>query len=116
MSVSSHIKQVIAAEFVAFDPSLKALEAGGLGKPLPGSWHNERLAAFRSAMIEPEEVRLTFKDGRKEACWAVTASEGYAYQVVWVPSLVEFSMALLAEGELLDINVRGDAIGCFASM
>lgn len=103
----AHIKARLAAEIDGFDPV-------GLGHGI-ADWNLATLAAFRSALIEPELRMVNLPGGISDEAWAVTRSNG-AYQVLWLPWADAFSLAVESRYGLVDINVHGDAIPCFASV
>jgi len=103
----AHIKRRLAAEIEAFDPS-------GHGHGI-ADWNAATLAAFRKALIEPELHPVNLAGGITDEAWAVTRSNG-AYRVLWLPWADAFSLAVESRYGLVDINVHGDAIGCFSSV
>lgn len=103
----AHIKRRLAAEIERFDPST---HGHGIA-----DWNAATLAAFRSALIEPEIRRVNLPGGITDEAWAVTRSNG-AYRVLWLPWADAFSLAVESRYGLVDISVQGDAIGCFSSV
>ena len=103
----AHIKRRLAAEIDAFDPA-------GRGHGIV-DWNMATLAAFRSALIEPELRLVNLPGGITDEAWAVTRSDG-AYRVIWLPWVDAFSLAVESRHGLVDISVHGDAIGCFSSV
>jgi hypothetical protein len=73
------------------------------------------LDAFRAALIEPVETRVKFNRDVWQKCWCVTR-EGGAYRVVYAPLLGCFSLCVEGDAGMLDIGVRGSALGCYASV
>ena len=103
----AHIRRRLAAEIAGFDPA-------GHGHGI-ADWNEATLAAFRQAMIEPELCPVNLPGGITDEAWAVTRSNG-AYRVLWLPWADVFSLAVESRYGLVDINVHGDAIGCYASV
>ena len=73
------------------------------------------LDAFRAAFREPEQVTVTFTNGTRQTCWAITRRTG-AYRVVFLPRSGFFSLCAIGDAGLLDIGVHGSAIGCFSAV
>lgn len=103
----AHIKRRLAGEIDAFDPS-------GHGHGI-ADWNQATLTAFQNALIEPELHKVNLPGGICDEAWAVTRSNG-AYRVLWLPWIDVFSLAVESRFGLVDINVHGDAIGCFSSV
>ncbi len=102
-----HIKARLAAEIEGFDP---AVHGHGIA-----DWNQATLEAFRAALIEPELHVVNLPGGITDEAWAVTRTNG-AYRVLWLPWADAFSLAVESRYGLVDINVHGDAIGCYASV
>lgn len=102
-----HIRQRLAAEIAAFDP---ARHGHGIA-----DWNAATLADFERALIAPELHPVTLPGGITDEAWAVTRSNG-AYRVLWLPWADVFSLAVESRLGLVDINIHGDAIGCFSSV
>lgn len=103
----THIKRRLATEIAAFDPSR---HGHGIA-----DWNAATLRAFEGALIEPHLQEVNLPGGITDEAWAVTRSNG-AYQVIWLPWADVFSLAVESRFGLVDINVHGDAIGCFSSV
>jgi hypothetical protein len=101
------IKARLANEIAGFDP---ARHGHGIA-----SWNSATLAAFKAALIEPEETEVHLPGGVSDWAWAVTRSNG-AYRVLWLPWAEAFSLAVESRYGPVDIQVHGDAIGCFSSV
>jgi len=103
----TNIKRRLAAEIEGFDP---AHHGHGIA-----DWNAAILASFQDALIEPESRLVNLPGGISDEAWAVTRSNG-AYRVLWLPWADAFSLAVESRCGLVDINVHGDAIGCFSSV
>jgi len=102
-----HIKARLAAEISRFDPET---HAHGIG-----AWNRAVLADFEAALIEPQLIEVNLAGGLTDWAWAVTRTNG-CYRVLWLPWLDAFSLAVESKFGPVDINVHGDAIGCFSSV
>ncbi|MZR15190.1 hypothetical protein GQE99_19400 [Maritimibacter sp. DP07] len=103
----AHIKQRIGSEIEAFDPTTAA---AGIE-----DWNEATLADFRNALIEPNLIEVNLPGGITDFAYAVTRQKG-PYRVLWLPWLDIFSLAVESRFGPVDINVHGDAIGCFSSV
>lgn len=103
----AHIKARLAAEIERFDP---AAHGHGIA-----DWNRATLDDFNAALIEPELHMVNLPGGITDEAWAVTRSNG-AYRVLWLPWADAFSLAVESRYGLVDINVHGDAFGCFSSV
>ncbi|GKY86645.1 hypothetical protein [Sinisalibacter aestuarii] len=101
------IKARLADEIARFDP-----ERHGHGI---ASWNRAILADFEAALIEPEETEVHLPGGVSDWAWAVTRHKG-PYRVLWLPWANAFSLAVESRFGPVDIQVHGDAIGCFSSV
>lgn len=103
----AHIKRRLAAEIAGFDPVRHG--------HCIADWNTATLAAFEAALIEPERHLVNLPGGITDEAWVVTRSNG-AYRVLWLPWADVFSLAVESRLGLVDINIHGDAIGCFSSV
>jgi hypothetical protein len=101
------IKARLADEIAGFDP---ARRGHGIA-----SWNRAILADFEAALIEPEEIELLLPGGVTDWAFAVTRRNG-PYRVMWLPWAEAFSLAVEGRYGPVDIQVHGDAIGCFSSV
>ncbi|MEP2531904.1 hypothetical protein [Shimia sp.] len=114
-SPEDQISALIAAELDAYDPDGAATRKVGQGQAMSAEWHRATLADFRSVLIEPQKLDVSFSGGVTMTCWAITKSNG-DYRVVWVPGTETFSLVTETKFGPVDIGVHGDAIGCFGSI
>lgn len=103
----AHIKARLAREIAGFDPERYA---HGLA-----DWNRAVLADFRAALVEPEIVAVNLAGGVIDDAYAVTRTNG-CYRVLWLPWADVFSLAVESRFGPVDINVHGEAIGCFSSV
>ena len=112
---ADHIRGLIAAELVDYDPDGAAARHVGQVSPMSPDWHRQTLAEFRAALIGPAPTDVLFSGGFVQECWAVTRSNG-AYRVIYIPSAELFSLAVESQYGPVDIGVHGDALVCFGSV
>ena len=101
LSIPDRIKHLIETEVAEF--------------PITSNVGFETLAAFRSALCEPEVVTVNFSGGLTQDCWAVTQPNG-DYRVIYLPLAGYFSLCVESVFGPLAIGVHGHAIGCFSSV
>lgn len=110
------INAMIEQEIGQYDPEAESGERhGAVGTPLPAEWHRKMLADFRASLIEPEKVAVCMNGNGTRECWSITRPTNNC-RIVYVPEQAEFSLCRETENGLVDINVHGDAIGCFGAI
>jgi len=111
------VSALVERELAEFRYDPPAPDSGLLGT----SWSAERVArgidALRAALVPPRPVALRVqafgtRDLESREAWAVAEVDGLL--VVYDVVACEFALAELAvDGEVADINVRGDLVGTF---
>ncbi|MGH1369790.1 MAG: hypothetical protein ACRBCL_14350 [Maritimibacter sp.] len=101
------IRAKLADEIKAFDPATHRHKIS--------DWNAALLADFQAALIDPTLIEVNLPGGVSDFAYAVTRSNG-AYRVIYLPWIELFSLAVESKFGPLDINVHGDAIGCFSSV
>ena len=109
------IRTLIAQEIDAYIPRARDQIAHGDGRSLSVDWHRKTLAEFQSALVEPAPLEVIFRGGVEMECWSVTRTNG-CYRVVYLPMADYFSLVVESKFGPVDINVHGDALGCFGSV
>jgi hypothetical protein len=97
------------------DEYVYQLPEGAIGNPWPAEKVEQRLRAFRSALVEPYWANVIDDDKRTKRC-IVIADEKRGTLLVFEPEAQKFMLAMqskLKEGGLISFGVDGDAVGCF---
>jgi hypothetical protein len=89
-----------------------------LGRPLLNDYTNRLLSEMRDALVQPYVVTMRMcqsfhptPEERREC--VIVADDRNGNLLFYDPLLKQFGLAMLLEGELCDICVPGDAVGCF---
>jgi hypothetical protein len=78
-----------------------------IGNPKSPEWIADQLRQMRSALVNPHWTTVG-----NDRCVTV-ADDGRNYCLAYSSKLDEYFLLLRKNGSLIDINVYGNAVGCF---
>ncbi|MCK1479117.1 hypothetical protein IVB27_31365 [Bradyrhizobium sp. 197] len=78
-----------------------------IGNPKSPEWIADQLRQMRSALVNPYWTTVG-----NDRC-VIVADDGRNYCLAYSSKLDEYFLLLRKNGSLIDINVYGDAVGCF---
>lgn len=117
MTIDLHkLKTEVRAELDGY-PIPPPVHPQAVGSPLPASWFEAGLTEMRSSLVEPYLAEAVWFDRvankRISRPVAIVADDNQGHVVALDIQGDEFELLRRADGSLLSLDVRGDAVGCF---
>lgn len=98
------LRQSVSDQINHYIYPYSGVEIGNAKSP---EWIASQLHQMRSALVDP--CWITIGDDR----FVIVADDGRDYCLAYCSKLDEYCLLLRKNGSLIDINVDGDAVGCF---